>query len=108
MDVDFIVVLMTVPGQEEAQRISQSLLKEKLVACVNVIPEVHSLYWWQGKIDNADEVLLVAKSRKSYFDKIKDCVRTHHSYEVPEILALPVVGGNDEYLNWIEQSLKTA
>lgn len=103
--MDYIVVMVTTAGQEEAEKISRALLENKLAACCSLVAGVRSLYWWQGKISDDQEVLLVIKSRADMFDKIKGTVAALHSYTVPEIIALPVVTGSEPYLKWIDQSL---
>lgn len=104
----FIVIFVTTAGEAEAQKIANALVKQKKVACVNIIPKVNSLFWWQGKIESANESLLVIKSKMELLDEIIKLVKKLHSYEVPEIVALPIVGGNEDYLNWIEESLTSA
>lgn len=101
-----IVVFVTVSSKEEAQKITQGLLQEKLVACGNSIEGVESHFWWQGTIDQAKETLLIFKTRKALFPKVVRKVKSLHSYEVPEIIALPVVGGNKQYLDWIDESTR--
>ena len=100
---DKAVVLATTTTREEAEKIAQLLLDRRKVACVNIVTGVHSIFWWQGKLDSAQESLLVAKTRTSLVPQIVDLVRGAHSYTVPEIIALPVVAGNQDYLEWIDQ-----
>ena len=106
MDSMYMVFLVTTKDMEEAGKISQKLVDEKLVACVNIVKEVRSLFWWQGKVDQAQEALMVIKTRKSHFAQIVDAVKSAHSYEVPEIIALPIIDGNQDYLKWIDESVK--
>jgi len=101
----YIVVIITTGSTEEAQRISRILLEQRKVACVNIIPKVDSIFWWEDKLDSAQENLLVAKTKASLLPEIIDLVKKVHSYDVPEIIALPIVGGNQEYLEWIEKSV---
>ena len=101
----FCVVLITVSGFEEADKISKILVEEKLAACVTVIPAIQSRYWWKGKIETAPESLLIVKTKKSLFQKLTKKVKSIHSYTVPEIIALPVQMGNKDYLDWIKTSL---
>ena len=101
----YIVVLITTGSAEEAQQISRILLEQRKVACVNTIPKVDSLFWWEDKLDSAQENLLIAKTKASLLPEIINLVKKVHSYDVPEIIALPIVGGNQEYLEWIEQSV---
>lgn len=98
---DRIVVLITA-GSEEAHKIAKLLVKKKKAACVNILPEVDSLFWWKGKMDSARESLLLVKTRASLFPEIVNLVREIHSYEVPEIIALPIIAGNEDYLRWLD------
>ncbi|GAG10655.1 unnamed protein product [marine sediment metagenome] len=97
-----IVVFITTATAEEAQRIANILVSGRKAACVNIVPQVHSRFWWQGKIDSADEALLVVKTKAALLDEIIKLVKENHSYEVPEIVALPIVGGNPDYLKWLD------
>lgn len=101
-----IVIFVTCTNLKEARLISRALLKERLVACVNIIGKIESLFWWKGKIDNSKEFLLIIKSKKSRLGKIIKLVRSKHSYEVPEIIALPIVSGEKSYLRWLDESVK--
>lgn len=101
-----IVVFVTASSKEEAEKITQGLLKDKLAACVNITTGVDSYFWWQGKIDSAKEALLVIKTRKKLFDKLAKKVKKLHSYEIPEIIALPIIKGNKKYLEWINESTR--
>jgi periplasmic divalent cation tolerance protein len=101
----YVIVFITVETDEEAREISTSLLEQKKAACFNIIPEVKSFFWWEDRIDSARERLLVAKTKASMLPEFTELVKKIHSYTVPEIIALPIVGGNQEYLDWIEQSL---
>ena len=102
----FIVVLVTASSKEEANKIAQGLLKDKWAACVNIIEGIDSRFWWQGKIDSTQEVLLVIKTRKTLFNKLAKKVKSLHSYTVPEIIALPIISGNKAYLDWINDCTK--
>ena len=102
----FIVVLVTASSKEEANKIAQGLLQDKLAACVNIIEGIDSRFWWQGKIDSTQEVLLVIKTRKTLFNKLAKKVKSLHSYTVPEIIALPIISGNKTYLDWINDCTK--
>jgi len=97
-----VVVFITTATAEEAQRIANILVSGRKAACVNIVPQVHSRFWWQGKIDSADEALMVVKTKAALLDEIIKLVKENHSYEVPEIVALPIVGGNRDYLKWID------
>ena len=97
------VIFVTAPDKKQAKQIANKLIKTKLAACVNIIPGVESLFSWKGKIDSAKELLLIIKSEKSKLPRIIKTVKSLHSYEVPEIIALPIVAGNKEYLRWIDE-----
>ncbi|MEE8381720.1 MAG: divalent-cation tolerance protein CutA [Thermodesulfobacteriota bacterium] len=101
-----IIVFITASSEEEATKIATTLVEEKLVACVNIIPKIRSVYWWEGKVCQEDEVMLVSKSTKSLFPAIMDRVKSLHSYQVPEIISFPISEGLPEYLNWIEDVTK--
>lgn len=101
-----VVIFITVSGKEEADKIATKLVEEKLAACVNIIGNVESVFWWEGKIDRAKELLLVAKSTAEKVDEIIAAVKSLHSYEVPEIIALPISAGFKPYLNWINESVR--
>lgn len=105
MKNDFCVVFITAPSLKEGKKIGRGLLEEKRAACVNVVNNVESLYWWDGKIENGAEVLLIIKTRKTHIKGIESWVKSHHSYSVPEVIALPVVGGSPPYLRWLEENL---
>jgi len=99
---DRIIVLITAGSEEEAHRIAESLVKGKKAACVNIVPRVDSLFWWEGKLDSARESLLLVKTKASLFPEIVELVKRTHSYEVPEIIALPIIGGSEDYLKWLD------
>lgn len=97
----YIIVFITTATTEEAQRISRALLEQRKAACVNIVPGVSSRFWWQGKLDSAEESLLIVKTKASLLNEIVTLVREVHSYDVPEVIALPIVGGNQDYLGWM-------
>ena len=105
-DFAYTVLFITTANAEEAQRISSTLLNQKKAACVNIVPKVSSLFWWQDKLDSAQESLLIVKTKTSLLNEIVTLVREIHSYDVPEIIALPIVGGNQDYLDWIGKEVK--
>lgn len=102
----YIIIFITTAHKKEARRIAKALLENKLAACVNIIPEIGSLFWWQAKIDSASEALLVIKSKQAKLTKIIKLVKSLHSYEVPEIIVLPIIGGYKPYLRWLDDSLR--
>ena len=99
----YLVVLITAGSYEEAHKIADALVSQRRVACVNIVSDVNSLFWWQGKVEEAKESLLVVKTRAVLFPEIVKLVKGIHSYEVPEIIALPIVDGNADYLAWIDK-----
>ena len=98
------VIFITCANKKEARRIACGLVKNKLAACVNILDKVKSFFWWEAKIDQADEILLIIKSKKTKLSRIIKLVKSMHSYQVPEIIALPIVGGYKPYLRWIDES----
>lgn len=102
----YIVILITASNREEAYKIAEVLLNQRKAACVNIVPGVSSLFWWQDKLDSAQESLLIVKTKASLLPEIISLVKGVHSYDVPEIIALPIVGGNQDYLEWIGKEVK--
>jgi len=96
-----IIVFMTASNGEEAARLADMLVGAHLAACVQILPEMESVYRWQGKIERAAEILLLAKTTRSKFDELEREVRALHSYDTPEIIAVPVVAGSARYLEWL-------
>jgi periplasmic divalent cation tolerance protein len=107
MDKNFIVVMVTCSSSREAKKIAGSLLDKRLVACANIVPDIGSRFWWKGKIENAREVLVIMKTKTGNFNKIESEVKKLHSYEVPEIIAIPIVMGNRQYIKWIKDETDT-
>ncbi|MDD5156387.1 MAG: divalent-cation tolerance protein CutA [Candidatus Omnitrophica bacterium] len=101
-----IVILITAPNSKEARKIADALVNNKLAACVNIVERIGSVFLWNKKIEKAKEVLLIAKSKKVKFPKIVKLVKRLHSYQVPEIIALPIIDGYKPYLRWIDDSLR--
>lgn len=97
----FIVVFVTVGSPDEATRLAHSLVEERLAACVNRIRAVQSVYRWQGQVEQSEEELLVIKTKKELFERLKKRVQELHSYSVPEIIALPIIEGSESYLKWL-------
>ena len=105
-DEDPIVVFLTAANGEEATRLADLLIGAHLAACVQILPEMESVYRWQGKIERAPEILLLAKTTRAKFDELQREVRALHSYDTPEIIALPIVAGSASYLDWLIESTK--
>jgi periplasmic divalent cation tolerance protein len=102
--VSHVAVFVTTASAEEAQRIARAVVDERLAACANVLGAVASRYWWKGQVEEASEVLLILKTRRELVEAVAARVRALHSYTVPEVIAIPIVGGNPDYLDWISDS----
>ena len=100
-DSKYIIVYVTAKDLTEGRKIAAHLLERKLVACVNIVNGIESHYRWEGNLEQSAEVLLVIKTRKSLFSKVVKAVKEAHSYQVPEIIALPLIAGDKNYLDWI-------
>ena len=101
-----VVILITTGTDEEAHKIADELLIQRKAACVSIVPGVSSVFWWQDKLDSEQESLLIVKTRASLLNEIVTLVNEIHSYDVPEVIALPIVGGNQDYLEWIGKEVK--
>jgi periplasmic divalent cation tolerance protein len=100
-----ILVFMTAANGEEAARLADMLVAAHLAACVQILPEMESVYRWQGKVERQAEILLIAKTTLARFDELEREVRALHSYETPEIVAIPVAAGSGPYLKWLSDSV---
>ncbi len=98
-----VTVLITVPTKEFGRQIAKQLVESNLAACVNILPGISSIYHWNGLVMENNELLLVAKTRRSLFDQLAAKVIQTHPYDVPEVIALPIVAGSNEYLAWINE-----
>jgi len=103
-----VVALSTVATTEDAERIARSLVEKGVAACVNVVPGVVSFYRWKGRLERDAEVLLVIKTRGERFEALKAALLAEHPYEVPELVAIPITGGHERYLEWVEDSVRDA
>lgn len=101
-----VVVFSTCSSGEEAEKIAEALIKERRAACISAISSVRSIYWWKGKIEQAEEVLLIIKTKKTLMDEVIKLIKKNHSYTVPEIIAVPIVAGNPDYLKWLRSEVK--
>jgi periplasmic divalent cation tolerance protein len=102
---DRLMVFMTCDKKREAQKIATVLVRKKMAACVSIFPRGESRYWWKGKIESAREFLLVSKTKRSLLSRLIREVKRLHSYEVPEIAAVPIFGGGDGFLKWLDETL---
>lgn len=101
----YILVMVTCASGAQARKISGRLLAKRLVACANILPKIESRFWWKGKLDSASEILVMMKTVRSNFKKIEAEIKCVHSYEVPEIVAVPIAIGSRDYLDWISRSI---
>lgn len=104
--MEAIVVYITAPNEDEAARIAKTIVQERLAACVNIVKGIRSIYNWQGKIEDDSEVLMIVKTQRHLFELLKRRVKELHSYTVPEIIALSVIEGSEDYLNWLKKATK--
>lgn len=103
----YLVILNTCPNKETATEVANTLIQRRLAACVNILPGLTSVYHWQGQIESEEEILLLIKSTQAAFDVVKDTICEIHPYELPEIVAVPLVGGLDTYLSWIDANVQS-
>jgi periplasmic divalent cation tolerance protein len=103
---DKIVVLSTCAAEEDAERLARALVEGRLAACVNVVPGVRSFYRWKGQLDSGVECLLIIKTSRDLFPNLRAEMERMHPYEVPELLALPIVAGAENYLGWLDANLR--
>ena len=104
--MEYVIAFVTTGGVEEAKKIAEALVERKLAACVNIIPQVLSYYWWDGKVQSDPEAKLVIKTKASLMDELIKAVKDLHSYKVCEVTSVPIVAGNADYLKWMDESLK--
>lgn len=102
----YIIVFVTTKDKAEAGWIAEKLLKEKLAACVNIVDKVESHFWWNGGAEISDEAMLIIKSKKALFTEIEAAVKSLHSYECPEIIAIDISAGSRDYLKWVDDNVK--
>ena len=103
---EYIQVVTTVEKKEDAEKIAKALVEKRLAGCAQVVGPIVSTYWWQDNIETAEEWLCIIKSKKDLYEELEKCIKAIHSYEVPEILAMPVVTGSKDYLEWLGNELK--
>ncbi len=102
---DVVIILCTCGAHDEALTIANSLIEGRLAACVNILPPVHSIYRWLGKVETAHEVLLIIKTTQQRFPEVRDRITQLHSYDTPEVIALPVIDGSDKYFAWLRSQV---
>jgi periplasmic divalent cation tolerance protein len=106
LNEDAVVVFVTTSTIDEARKIGKTLVEERLIACVNILPQVESLFYWQEKICNEKEALMIIKTKKPLIDDIIKRVKSIHSYSIPEIIALPIISGSEDYIKWIKDATR--
>jgi periplasmic divalent cation tolerance protein len=106
MKEKYIQVITTIDTKEDAEKITEILLNRRLAGCIQIIGPVTSTYWWKNKIEKASEWLCIVKSTKNLFEEIKQSIREIHPYETPEIISIPIVNGDNDYLKWLQDKLK--
>ena len=98
-----VIVMITVPSLEVGKQIARELVESRLAACVNILPGITSLYHWQGEVTEDEEFLLLVKSKQALFDPLVELVNRQHPYDLPEVIALPIIAGLESYLTWIDE-----
>ena len=104
--MEFIVIYCTVPNKKEGREIAKKLIEKKLVACVNIVDKIESIFSWDGELCEETEALMIIKTKKELFDKINAMIQGLHSYNVPEVIAIPMVEADEQYLKWIEHEVR--
>ncbi|MGM9997788.1 MAG: divalent-cation tolerance protein CutA [Candidatus Bruticola sp.] len=108
MSSSYYVVLVTVSSASEAKSIARRVLENRLAACVNLVPKISSIYWWEGKIEECRETLMLMKTREDKLTDLIDTIKQLHSYDIPEIVSLPLGVSSEDYLRWIDVSMTSA
>lgn len=103
---EYIQIMTTVAQKEDAKALAEAVLESRLGACVQIVGPITSMYWWEDDIDKSSEYLCIIKSRQDKYHKLEQAIRAVHSYDVPEILAVPVIAGGKDYLKWLDNELK--
>ena len=101
---DYVIALTTLPADADVEAFGKALVEDRLAACVNVLPEMTSIYRWEGKVEKAAERQVIIKTTAARLADLRDRIRELHTYDVPEFVVVPIVGGSDEYLRWVGES----
>ena len=101
-----VQIYTTTNTRENAEKIAKALVENRLAACVQIVGPVASVYWWRGQIEETAEWLCIVKTRRSLYDTVGSAIRRNHTYEIPEIIAVPVVEGDEDYTSWLNSQLK--
>jgi len=102
---EYLQVFMTTSSKEEAEKIARKLVEERLAACIQIIGPIKSYYWWKGAIEESEEWLCIVKTKMHLYEKLESMIKSMHSYQVPEIVVLPIIKGNESYLKWMDEEL---
>ena len=102
---EYVIVFVTTGSVAEAKQIAEVLVDQQLVACVNIVPEILSIYYWQGKVEKNTEAKMIIKTKSSLLNQLTQTVKNMHSYDVCEVIAVPIISGNSDYLKWIDESV---
>jgi periplasmic divalent cation tolerance protein len=102
METKHLVVFVTTPSKDIGEQIAKTLMETQMAACVNLLPEMRSIYTWEGEVCNEAEVMMVIKTQANLFEALAESIQSLHPYEVPEIIAVPIIAGSENYLAWIE------
>ena len=102
---EYVIVFVTTGSVEEAKQIAEVLVDQQLVACVNIVPEILSIYYWQGKVEKDTEAKMIIKTKSSQLNQLTQTFKNMHSYDVCEVTAVPIISGNSDYLKWIDESV---
>ena len=102
---EYVIVFVTTGSVEEAKQIAEVLVDQQLVACVNIVPEILSIYYWQGKVEKDTEAKMIIKTKSSLLNQLTQTVKNMHSYDVCEVTVVPIISGNSDYLKWIDESV---
>lgn len=103
---EYVQVITTTERKKDAERIAKALLEKRLAGCIQIVGPIVSTYWWKGNVETADEWLCFVKSKKDLYEELEKSIKEAHSYETPEIIALPIVKGSKDYLEWLSNELK--
>ncbi len=106
MKEEYIQIFTTIENKEDAEKIAKSLIEKRLAGCIQIIGPISSIYWWKNKIETSQEWLCIIKSKKNLYEEIEKSIKEIHPYEIPEIIAMPIISGNKDYLKWLDNELK--
>ena len=103
---EYVQVVTTTEKKEDAEKIAKAIAEKRLAGCIQIIGPITSTYWWKGNVETAEEWLLFIKSKKNFYEELEKAIKEIHPYETPEIIAMPIVAGSKDYLEWLENELK--